>query len=255
MMIGVGTLVNVGAVAVGSTVGVLFGRLVPERIRTIAMSAIGLAVLGLGLQMAIDPRVDPVRLGWTGPLPYHPNPLVVIGGLVLGGIVGELLELELRLERLGQWMQRVATRSGAVRTRGDAPAQGHDLVEGFVSASLLFCVGAMAVIGSIQDGAGQPEVLFVKALLDGVTSIVLASALGPGVGLSALSLLVYQGAITLAAGRVAPLLTLPVLATLTSSGGLLIAAIGLDQLGVKRIPVGNLLPGVFAAAALAWFVG
>jgi uncharacterized membrane protein YqgA involved in biofilm formation len=255
MMTGIGTLVNVATVVVGSAVGVLFGRLVPERIRTTAMAAIGLAVLGLGLQMAIDPRLDAARLGWTGVLPYRPNPLVVIGGLVLGGIVGELLQIELRLERFGQRMQALATRFGAVRASGDPGAQGHDLVEGFVTASLLYCVGAMAVIGSIQDAAGQPDVLFVKALLDGIASIVLATTLGPGVGLSALSLLVYQGSLTAAASSVASFLTLPVLSTLTSAGGLLIAAIGLDLLGVKRLPIGNLLPGLFAAAALAWFFG
>ena len=255
MMTGIGTLVNVGAVVAGSAAGVLFGKLIPERIRATAMSAIGLAVFGLGLQMAIDPRIDPARVGWTGALPYHANPLVVIGGLVLGGVAGELLQLELRLERFGQRMQALATRFGALRARGGSGAQGHDLVEGFVTASLLYCVGAMAVIGSIQDAAGQPEVLFVKALLDGIASIVLATTLGFGVGLSAISLLVYQGSITLAASGVASFLTLPVLSTLTSAGGLLIAAIGLDLLGVKRLPVGNLLPGVFAAAALAWFFG
>jgi len=260
-MIGIGTLVNAAAVVGGSALGLLFGRIIPARVRSTAMAAIGLAVLGLGLQMAIDPRLDPARVGWTGPLPYHPNPLVVIGGLVVGGILGELLQLELRLERFGQRMQALATRLGAVKAPagasgpgGEGAPAGHDLVEGFVTASLLYCVGAMAVIGSIQDAAGQPGVLYVKALLDGIASVVLATTLGPGVALSALSLLVYQGAITLAAGAVTSVLTLPVLATLTASGGLLIAAIGIDLLGLKRLPVGNLLPGVFVAAALAaWF--
>jgi len=260
-MNGIGTLVNAAAVIGGSAVGLLFGRVIPARVRATAMAAIGLAVLGLGLQMAIDPRLDPAKVGWTGPLPYHPNPLVVIGGLVVGGIIGELLQLELRLERFGQRMQALATRLGAVKAPAAAPGPdglaapaGHDLVEGFVTASLLYCVGAMAVIGSIQDAAGQPGVLFVKALLDGIASVVLATTLGPGVALSALSLLVYQGSITLAAGAVTSVLTLPVLATLTASGGLLIAAIGVDLLGLKRLPVGNLLPGVFVAAALAaWF--
>lgn len=263
-MIGLGTLVNAAAVVGGSAVGLLFGRVIPARVRTTAMAAIGLSVLGLGLQMAIDPRLDPAKVGWTGPLPYHPNPLVVIGGLVVGGIIGELLQLELRLERFGQRMQALATRLGAVKAPAAAPGPvgpdgqagpaGHDLVEGFVTASLLYCVGAMAVIGSIQDAAGQPGVLIVKALLDGIASVVLATTLGPGVALSALSLLVYQGGITLAAGAVTSVLTLPVLATLTASGGLLIAAIGVDLLGLKRLPVGNLLPGVFVAAALAaWF--
>ncbi len=250
-MPGIGTIVNVAAVLVGSAAGALFGRLVPERIRTTVMAAIGLTVVGVGLQMAIAPGVDPARVGWAGP-PYRPNPLVVIGGLVVGGILGELLQLERRLERFGQRMQELAARAGAVRRGGE---KGHDLVEGFVTASLLYCVGAMAVIGSLQDAAGQPQVLYVKALLDGVTSIVLASSLGPGVGLSGLSLAVYQGGITLAAGSVAAFLTMPVLSTLTASGGLLIAAIGLDLLGLKRLPVGNLLPGVFVAAALAHVFG
>ena len=252
-MPGLGTLVNVGAVMLGTAVGLLFGRVIPARVRTTAMAATGLAVLGLGLQMALDPRIDPARLHYAGPLPYHPNPLVVIGGLVLGGMAGELLQLEHRLERLGQRLQRLAR---LLRPAGaDGAGQGHDLVEGFVTASLLFCVGAMAVIGAIQDGAGQPQVLYVKALLDGVASVVLASTLGVGVGLSALSLGVYQGAITLAARSVAPYLGLPVLATLTSAGGLLIAAIGLDLLAIKRLPLGNLLPGVFLAPLLAYFFG
>jgi len=259
-MPGLGTLVNVVAVVAGTAIGLLFGRLVPERVRSTAMAAIGLSVLGLGLQMAIDPRVDAARLGWQGPLPYHPNPLVVIGGLVLGGVIGELLALERRLERFGErlqgWAERLRRgRAPAASAAAPAEEKGHDLVEGFVTASLLYCVGAMAVIGAIQDAAGQPEVLYVKALLDGVSAVVLTTALGAGVGLSALSLLVYQGGITLAAGAVAGVLTLPVLATLTSTGGLLIAAIGLDLLGVKRLPIGNLLPGVFIAAALAAFFG
>ena len=252
---------NVAAVVAGTAIGLLFGRLVPERVRTTAMAAIGLTVLGLGLQMAIDPRIDPVKVGWQGPLPYHPNPLVVIGGLVLGGIIGELLA--------------AGAAAGAVRPAdagagGAAPARpgagglgggagggegGHDLVEGFVTASLLYCVGAMAVIGAIQDAAGQPEVLYVKALLDGVSRWCSPPRSGRASGSRPLSLLVYQGGITLAAGAVAGVLTLPVLATLTSTGGLLIAAIGLDLLGVKRLPIGNLLPGVFVAAALAAFFG
>jgi hypothetical protein len=113
----------------------------------------------------------------------------------------------------------------------------------------------MAVIGPIQDATGQPHVLYVKAMLDGIGSIMLASGLGIGVGLSAIPLVLYQGGITLAAGSVTPFLTLPVLATLTATGGLLIAAIGLDLAGIRRLPVGNMLPGVFVASLLAYFIG
>ena len=111
------------------------------------------------------------------------------------------------------------------------------------------------VIGPIQDAVGQPHVLYVKAMLDGIGSVMLASTLGIGVGLSIIPLVLYQGGITLAAGSIAPYLTLPVLATLTATGGLLIAAIGLDLTGIKRLPIGNMLPGVFVASVLAYFLG
>jgi uncharacterized membrane protein YqgA involved in biofilm formation len=113
----------------------------------------------------------------------------------------------------------------------------------------------MAVIGPIQDAAGQPHVLYIKAMLDGIGSIMLASTLGVGVALSAGSILLYQGLITIAASSITPFLTLPVLATLTATGGLLIAAIGLDLTGIRRLPVGNMLPGVFVASIMAYFLG
>ena len=250
-----GTFVNIVAILVGTAIGLLFGRLVPERVRSIAMTAIGLATFGVGLQMAIDPRIDATALHYTGALPYHPNALVVIGGLVIGGMIGELARIEWRLERFGQWLQGLAGRLPMI-----APGQpkepgekGHDLVEGFVTASLLYCVGAMAVLGSIQDAAGAPLTLYIKSMLDGIASIVLATTLGIGVALSVIPVFIYQGGITLAATGVTHYLTLPVLATMTSAGGLLIAAIGLDLMGIKRLPVGNLLPGVFVAAILAYF--
>lgn len=255
-MPGLGTFVNAAAIVAGAAVGLVSGHLIPKRIRTTTMQALGLAILAMGLQMALDPRIDSARIPYHGPLPYRPNLLIVIGGLVLGSILGELLHLERRLEQLGQRLQALASKAPALAPEGDGPAaQEHNLVEGFVTASLLYCVGAMAVIGAIQDAAGQPQVLFLKAMLDGIGSIMLASTLGAGVALSALPLLLYQGAITLAAGSVGPYLTLPVLATLTATGGLLIAAIGLDLTGIKRLPIGNMLPGIFIAAGLAYFLG
>jgi uncharacterized membrane protein YqgA involved in biofilm formation len=245
---GIGTLVNAGAILAGTVPGILFGRLIPERVRRTVMTALGLAIFYLGMQMALDPRVDATRLHYTGALPYHPNPLVVIGGLVAGSVLGELLQLEDRLERLGL---RIHGWASALPGAGES----HHLVEGFVTATLMFCIGALAVIGPIQDAAGQPHVLYMKAMIDGISAVMLASALGLGVALSALPVLLYQGGITLAAGLVTPLLTLPVLATLTATGGLLIAAIGLDLTGIKRLPVGNMLPGVFIACILAYYLG
>jgi hypothetical protein len=248
-MPGIGTFVNAGAVVIGTLAGLLCGRLIPERVRGTIMAALGLTVLFLGLQMALAPNIDPVKFHYTGPLPYQPSPLVIIGGLVIGSLLGELMQLERRLEDLGNRLQRL------VANRAANEAGGHGLVEGFVTATLLYCVGAMAVIGPIQDATGQPHVLYVKAMLDGIGSIMLASGLGIGVGLSAIPLVLYQGGITLAAGSVTPFLTLPVLATLTATGGLLIAAIGLDLAGIRRLPVGNMLPGVFVASLLAYFIG
>ncbi|HWQ08126.1 MAG TPA: DUF554 domain-containing protein [Holophaga sp.] len=249
-MPGIGTLVNAAAIIVGASSGLCFGRLIPERIRTTTMYAIGLAVFAMGMQMALDPRIDQTRIPYHGPLPYHPNLLIVIGGMVTGSIIGELLHIERRMESLGAYLHRFMPKGSAAGDTGS-----HNLLEGFMTASLMYCVGAMAVIGPIEDAAGNAHVLYVKALLDGIGSIMLASSLGIGVALSALPLLVYQGAITLAARAVAPCLTLPVLATLTSAGGLLIAAIGLDLTGIRRLPVGNMLPGVFTAAVLAYFLG
>ena len=255
-MAGLGTLVNALAILAGSAVGLLFGRIIPERIRKTTMTALGLTTFFLGLQMALDPRVSQAKLA-AGAAPYHPNPLVIIGGLVIGSILGELLQLEDRLERFGQRVQRWVAPVPAL-VPGEAAelgGQGHKLVEGFVTATLMYCVGAMAVIGPIQDASGQHHVLYVKAMLDGIGSVMLASALGIGVALSALPILVYQGAITLAASGVTSCLTVTVLATLTATGGLLIAAIGLDLAGIKRLPVGNMLPGVFVASAMAYFLG
>ena len=247
---GIGTLVNAAAILAGTALGYLSGRLIPDRVRKTAMAAMGLTIFFLGMQMALDPRVDPARLRYQGPLPYHPNPLIIIGGLVLGSVLGEFMQLEDRLERFGTRLQQWAA---ALSPAG--AGEGHSLVEGFVTATLMFCIGAMAVIGPIQDAAGQPHVMYVKAMIDGVCSVMLASALGLGVALSALPVLAYQGGITLAAERVTPFLTLPVLTMLTATGGLLIAAIGLDVAGIRRLPVGNMLPGVFVASILAYFLG
>jgi uncharacterized membrane protein YqgA involved in biofilm formation len=134
----------------------------------------------------------------------------------------------------------------------DQPGEkGHTLVEGFVAASLLFCVGAMTVLGSLQDGLGDPSLLYLKALLDGIASMALATTLGAGVGLSVIPILLIQGGIVLAATGVEPYITPAVVASIEAVGGALILAIGLDLAQIKRLPVGNMLPSVFLAAFLA----
>ena len=221
-MIMQGTAVNAAAIIVGSIVGLKAGHLISSRVRGTVMAGLGLAVLLIGVQLALKSR----------------EPLIIIGSLIGGGILGELLRIEARLEGLGNRI-------------GDRFQGSGQVAEGFVTASLLYCVGAMAIMGALQDGLGsRPDILYAKAALDGIASVALASTLGIGVLFSALPLLAYQGAITLSATFAQQLLTPGVVQEMNAVGGLLIMAIALDLLGIKRIPVGNLLPAVFLAPPL-----
>ncbi len=222
-----GTIVNVVAIAAGSLVGFKAGRLLSGRLRKTLMSGLGLAVLLIGLKLSLQSQ----------------QPMIVIASLILGGLIGEMIGIEKRLENFGERLQKRFSGSGKV-------------AEGFVVASLLYCVGAMAIMGSLQDGMGdKPTILYAKAALDGVASIALASTLGIGVLFSVIPLALYQGAITLATGLMSRVLTESVMTEMNAVGGLLIVAIALDLLGLKRLPVGNLLPAVFVAAALMWIFG
>jgi len=222
-----GTFVNIAAVIFGCLVGRYLGHLIPERMRRTIMMGLGLAVIAIGMQLALQTN----------------NPLIVIGALLIGGIIGEALSIEARLENIGHKLQQRFKDSGNV-------------AEAFVTASLLYCIGAMAIMGSIQDGLGdEPTILYAKSALDGIASVAFTSTLGIGVIFSVIPLLIYQGAITLAAGWVQGFLTDPVVAEMNATGGLLILAIGLDILQIRKLPIGNLLPAIFVAAAIAIFLG
>lgn len=220
-----GTLVNVAAIAAGSLVGAVAKRGIPAEIRETVMHGVGLAVLFIGFKMAWETR----------------NPLLVVGSLALGGATGEMLALEDKLERAGRWLESRFSGQG----RGE-------IARAFVTATLVFCVGAMAVMGAIEDGLGRtPQILFTKAVLDGVTSVIFASTLGIGVIFSAVPVLLYQGALTLAADAVGGFLTPPVVAELMATGGLVIVGIGINLLGLARIRVGNLLPAIVFAVVIS----
>ena len=226
-MILTGTIVNVAAICAGALVGRYAGRFIPNRMRQTVMAGLGLTVLLIGLQLALKSR----------------QPMIVIGSLIIGGVLGELLQIEARLESFGRWLQGRFVGAG-------------NIAEGFVAASLLYCVGAMAIMGALQDGlGGTPAILYAKAALDGVASIALASTLGIGVLFAALPVAIYQGGITVAAESAKSLLTETVVLEMNAVGGLLIVAIGLDLLGIKRLPVGNMLPAVFVAVGLVWMFG
>ena len=218
-----GTIVNVVAVLIGSGIGLAVGDRLPERLQRIITTGLGLSTLLIGVQMAL--KVE--------------NMLVVIASMVLGGAIGELLGIEAGLERAGEWL-KTRTHSGS-----------GTFVTGYVTASLVFCVGPMTIVGSIQEGiSGNPDIIYTKSMLDGAASIAFASSLGVGVSCAAITVLILQGALTLLGSHLAFLLRPEVLNELTATGGLLILAIGLLLLDVKRLRVANLLPALAVAVLL-----
>lgn len=219
-----GTIVNTCAVIVGSMIGLAAGRRIPERIKTILMQALGLSSLLIGLQMSLATR----------------DAIPIVGSLLLGALTGEILRIEDGLGKIAHWLKE--------RFRSDSST----FVEGFVTASLLYCTGAMVIVGAIQDGTtGDATTLYIKSMLDGVSSIALASTLGTGVLFSAASVFLLQGAITLLASQLAFLQQPAVLGAITSTGGVLIIAIAINLLNMARIRVGNLLPALLYAVLFA----
>lgn len=218
-----GTLVNAAAVITGATVGLLLKRGMPERYQQTIMQGLGLAVGIIGLQMAFKTQ----------------NILIVILSIVVGAVLGEALNIDAWLNKLGNWLTaKLGNQYGNVG-------------EGFVTASLVYCIGAMAVVGSIQDGlTGDASTLYAKSMLDGISAIVFASTLGIGVALSSISVLIYQGSITALAGAFSTLLTGSIITELTAVGGVLIIGISLLMLEVKKIKVANLLPAIPAAVII-----
>lgn len=221
-----GTIVNVMAIVGGSILGVLGGNLLTDDTRDTVTKGVSLGVILIGLQMAFETQ----------------HLIVVLISIVLGGVTGEIIGIEKYLNRFAGFMER------SLKTKPEK--QG--VAEGFVTATLIFCVGAMAIMGPLQSGlTGDHSILYAKSILDGVTSVVLASSLGFGVGLSALPLLLYQGTITLLAGWIEPYIIKEAITEMKAVGGLLILAIGLNMLQVVRIRVGNLLPAIIYAIILA----
>jgi len=220
-----GTVVNALSVLAGGVLGVALRRRISERMRGIAMQGIGLVTLVIGMQMALGTR----------------DILVVILSVVAGGWIGEAVGIEAGLERLGS---RAEARLGTAGERGT-------FARAFVTSSLLFCVGPLTILGSIQAGLGQPPtLLYTKSMLDGVSSLAIGAALGIGVLLSAGTILVYQGALTLLAQAVQSVMTPDVTREFTATGGVLVLGIGLTILGVRSIRAANLLPALLVVIVL-----
>jgi len=238
-MRGLGTLINVVAILVGSTIGVLIGHRLPERTRRTVTDALGLVTLVIGALNVVALR-DPAyeeAVGSGGTL------LVVLGALVIGGIAGSLLRIEDRLESVGGWLQHTLAR-GAKDSRAT-------FVEGFVDASLVFCIGPLAILGSLSDGLGRGiDQLALKSTLDGFASLAFAASLGWGVAAAALSVGVWQGALTLLSVVLGSLLSAALIASITATGGVLLLGVGLRLLGIKQVAVGDLLPALLVAPLL-----
>ena len=217
----VGTLINTVAILVGTALGLLLRKGIPERLRETVVQGQGLCVILIGLSGALK----------TG------DTLCMIICMVAGALIGAAINIEKRLNDLGAFLERKVTRG---------TGETGSVAKGFVSASLLFCVGAMAIVGAMDSGLrGDHSTLIAKSALDGISAIFFASSLGIGVGLSAFAVLIYQGAIALLAMWIEPLLTETVITEMSAVGGLLIVGIGLNMIYDKHIPVGNLLPALF----------
>lgn len=217
-----GSFVNAAVIVLGSAIGLIIKF--PEGVRITITQALGLCSMIIGIKMGL----------------VHENILIPIASLVIGGFIGESLKIETKIAGLGKLFGRNKSESDAGR-----------ISQGFMTATLVFCVGAMSVIGSLEAGLqGNHDTLLAKSMLDGVSAIFFSSTFGIGVMFSALSVLVYQGIITLGASFLEPLLHPVALAELTATGGILILAIGLNILGVTKIPVGNLLPAIIISVLL-----
>ncbi|MBW3639622.1 MAG: DUF554 domain-containing protein [Actinobacteria bacterium] len=244
MLRGTGTVLNMAAILVGSGLGVALGSRLPERTRVTVTDALGLVTLVIGgLNLGALADEDFRRaVGASGTV------LIVLGALLLGGITGSLLSLEARLERTGGWLQRRLTRSEA------GPARAR-FVEGYVSASLVFVIGPLAVLGALSDGLGRGiEQLALKSTLDGFASLAFAASLGWGVAAAALSVGVVQGLLTLLGALLGGLLPASTVAAITATGGVLLLGVGLRLLAVKAVAVGDLLPALIVAPALTALV-
>ena len=226
----ISAIVNAAAVIIGSCIGLLLKKGIPERLSDIMMKGLGLCTLYIGISGALEGE----------------NTIVLIISMVVGALIGEGIDLDDKLNRLGRFLEnRFKTKDG----------NKVSIAEGFVTASLLFCVGAMTIVGSLQSGlTGDHEMIFAKSMLDFVAAIIFASSLGIGVIFSAVFVLVYQGAIVLLAQWLSPLLTDYTIGEMTCAGSVIIIALALNMLGITKMKVMNFVPAIFIPILLCLFL-
>jgi uncharacterized membrane protein YqgA involved in biofilm formation len=228
-----GTLLNIAAVLIGGAIGLLFGARIPEQLKSTVIAGMGLFTAAMGLQMFLNTE----------------NPLIVLGALLIGTLLGEWWRIEDGLQNLGRFLEQRFSREGEDGS--------NKFVRGFLTASLLFCVGPMTILGSIQDGlTGDYNLLAVKSVLDGFASLAFASTLGIGVMFSTIIILVYQGGISLLAAQLDAIVTPSMMNELTATGGVILLGLAISSLlEIKKIRVGNMLPGLAIAPLIVWVIG
>ena len=226
-----GTIINIVAVLIGGTLGTVVGGRLPGRVRETVLSALGLFAIALGVKLTFDSQ----------------NALITLGSALIGGLLGEWWDIEALLRRLGGWLEGRFARS----TDSAATAR---FIRGFVAASLVFCVGPMTILGSIQDGlTGNYQLLAIKSMLDGFAALAFSASLGVGVLFSVVVILIYQGGISLLAAQAQAFLTTPMINEMTAVGGLLLMAIGVGALlELRPIRVANYLPALAIAPLIVW---
>jgi uncharacterized protein len=228
-----GTFINVAAILIGGTIGLFFGSRIPERFKNTVIAGMGIFTSALGMQMFLKTE----------------NSLIVLGALIIGALIGEWIRIEDGLQTLGQILEKRFSRDGET-------GSSSKFVRGFMVSSLLYCIGPIAILGSIQDGlTGDYNLLAVKSTLDGFASIAFASTLGVGVLFSSLIILVYQGGVSLLANQLNAIVTDPMMAEMTATGGILLIGVGVSNLlEIKKIRVGNFLPALAIAPLIVWIL-
>lgn len=229
-MIGLGTVVNCAAILLGCAVGLILKKGFPEKWRETIMYGVALSVFLIGVQMAQKSQ----------------NVILVILSIVIGSVVGEALDLDGKMNRFGHWVEKkiLGEKKGTAATFG----------QGFITATLIYCIGAMAIVGSLEDGLnGNHQILYTKAVLDGILSVILSANMGAGVGLSAVPVGLYQGGMTLLVFWLQNLLTPEIIAEISATGGIMIMSIGVVQAQLASIRLANQIPALLVVVILAQF--
>ena len=225
-----GTFLNIATVLIGGTLGLIFGARIPDQLKATVISGMGLFTMAMGLQMFLNTE----------------NPLVVLGSLLIGTLLGEWWKIEDSLQNFGRFLEQ--------RFSGEGGDDSNRFVRGFLTASLLFCVGPMTILGSIQDGlTGDYNLLAVKSVLDGFASLAFASTLGVGVMFSTIIILLYQGGISLLAAQLNSVVSPAMMNELTATGGVILIGLAISSLlEIRKIRVGNMLPALAVAPFIVW---